>query len=91
MKKPNLFYVKPVKSLNFDLETEPQVSEHRKVRCIFYSNCLNYAAYMCWQSFSCKGCIHYFEDKDFGEIDDLKACEFLLSIIRVPIKKEKNK
>ena len=46
--------IKP-KQINWQLTPE-EVNIHRNLDCIFYENCLNYAAIFCWVSFSCLGC-----------------------------------
>jgi hypothetical protein len=56
-----LLYPKP-KKLNFELETYEMAEEHRKVNCIFYGICLDHAAYLRWEGFSCKNCKFYFDE-----------------------------
>jgi hypothetical protein len=81
MKK--LHFPKP-KPLKEELELE-DVDKHRKLDCIFYDSCLDYASDFIYNSFSCNGCAYYYKNNMSGK--ERKAFE---EIAKVIIKKEIN-
>jgi len=65
MNEKKFIYPKP-KKLNFELEEFDTAIKHRRYNCIFYSICLEHAAYFRWKSFSCKKCnLYYYENMTY--------------------------